>query len=89
IMAAMFFYMSKLNHSGTLNVKNAIGEIGEVYLTIRANRTSIGKVHVRIQGALRELEALTDAETDLKTGSVIQVKDITNNGILIVEQLTK
>lgn len=89
IMAAMFFYMRKLNHSGTLNFKNAIGNVGEVYLTIGAKRSSIGKAHVRIQGALRELEALTDSETDLKSGAVIKVKDVTDNGILIVEQLNK
>lgn len=86
VIAAMFFYMRKLNHSGTLNYNNAIGAVGEVYLTIGANRSSIGKVHVRIQGALRELEAFTDASTDLKSGSVISVKSITQNGILIVEQ---
>lgn len=89
IMAAMFFYMRKLNHSGTLNFKNAIGSVGEVYLTIGANRSSIGKAHVRIQGALRELEALTDSKTDLKSGTVITVKDVTDNGILIVKQQNK
>ncbi|TNJ46981.1 hypothetical protein KFZ70_05800 [Tamlana fucoidanivorans] len=87
IMAAMFYYMRKLNDSGTLVYKNAIGGVGEVYLTIGAKRSSIGKAHIRIQGALRELEALTDAETDLKSGTVITVKSVTKNGILIVEQL--
>ncbi|MGB0982346.1 MAG: hypothetical protein ACPGUH_09630 [Winogradskyella sp.] len=89
IMAAMFYYMNKLNDSGTLNFKNAIDAVGEVYLTVGANRSSIGKAHVRIQGALRELEALTDAETDLKSGTVIKVKSVTKNGILIIEQLTR
>lgn len=89
IMAAMFYYMRKLNDSGTLNFKNAVGSVGEVYLTIGANRSSIGKVHIKIQGALRELEALTDADTNLKSSAVIKVKDVTENGILIVELLTK
>lgn len=89
VMAAMFYYMQKLNHSGTLNFKNAVGQVGEVYLTIGAKRSSIGKAHVRIQGALRELEALTDSEIDLKSGAVISVKDVTQNGILIVEQLNQ
>ncbi len=87
IMAAMFFYMKKLNDSGTLQLKNAKNAVGEVYLTIGANRSRIGKVSVRIQGALRELEAITDSESDLETGTVIKVKDITDNGILIVELL--
>ena len=89
IMAAMFYYMRKLNDSGTLNFKNAIGAVGEVYLTIGANRSSIGKVHIKIQGALRELEALTDADVNLKSTSVIKVKDVTENGLLIVELLSK
>ncbi len=87
VMAAMFYFMSKLSDSGTLKYKNAINAIGEVYLTIGAKRSSIGKAHVRIQGALRELEALTDDDTNLETGTVIKVKNITENGILIVEQI--
>ncbi|WP_055447463.1 hypothetical protein [Lacinutrix mariniflava] len=87
IMAAMFFYMNKLSDSGTMKFKNAINEVGEVYLTVGAKRSTIGKAHVKIQGALRELEALTDSETDLKSGTVIKVKDITDNGILIIEKL--
>lgn len=89
IMAAMFYYMRKLNDSGTLDFKNAKNAVGEVYLTIGANRSKMGKAHVRIQGALRELEALTDSEIDLKSGTVIKVKDVTDNGILIVEPLNK
>lgn len=88
IMAGLFYLISKLNDSGTLEIKNAIGNIGEVYLVIGANRENIGKVTVRIQGALRELEALTDDEESLKTGSVIEVIDVTSNGILIVRKLT-
>lgn len=87
IMAAMFYYMRKLSDSGTLDYKNALDQIGEVYLTVGAKRSKIGKAHVRIQGALRELEALTDSETDLKTGTVIKVTSVTPNGILIIEKL--
>ncbi|WP_452232734.1 hypothetical protein [Lacinutrix sp. MEBiC02595] len=86
IMAAMFYSMKKLTDSGTLDYKNAINTIGEVYLTIGANRTRMGKVSVRVQGTLRELEALSDSFTDLKSGTLIQVVDVTSNGILIVNE---
>lgn len=89
IMAALFYFMMKLTDSGTLKYKNAIGAIGEVYLTIGADRTKIGKVSVRVQGAVRELEALTDSFTDLKSGTIIKVVDVTENGILIVDQTKK
>ena len=89
IMAAMFYGMRKLSDSGTLKYKNAINAIGEVYLTIGANRTRMGKVSIRVQGTLRELEALSDSLTELKSGTIIKVVDVTSNGILIVEQTKK
>ena len=89
IMAAMFYGMKKLSDSGTLNYKNAINATGEVYLTIGANRSKMGKVSIRVQGTLRELEAITDSLFELKSGTIIQVIDVTNNGILIVEQTKK
>lgn len=89
IMAALFYFMMKLSDSGTLKYKNAIGAIGEVYLTIGADRTKMGKVSVRVQGAVRELEALTDSFTELKSGTIIKVVDVTENGILIVDQTKK
>lgn len=89
IMAAMFHYMKKLTDSGTLDYKNAIGAIGEVYLTIGENRSKMGKVSVRVQGTLRELEALSDSFTELKSGTIIKVVDVTSNGILIVDKTIK
>ena len=88
-MASLFYYLSKLQSSGTLKLKNALDQIGEVYLTIGANRSNIGKVSISVQGTLRELDALTEEERDLKQGDVIRVKEVTENGILIVELLNK
>ncbi len=89
IMAALFFFISKLSDSGTLNYKNALDAVGEVYLTIGADRSKMGKVSISVQGTLRELDALTDSLSELKTGTIIKVVDITSNGILIVDQTRK
>lgn len=89
LMASLFYYLSKLQSSGTLNLQNALNQIGEVYLTIGANRSSIGKVSINVQGTLRELQALTDEDMDLKQGNVVKVKEVTDNGILIVQLLNK
>lgn len=88
IMASIFYYLGKLNSSGTLKLKNARNQIGEVYLTIGANRSRIGKVHINIQGGMRELEALTDDTTNLHQGDIITVTEITGTGILIVTKHT-
>ena len=89
IMAALFFFISNLSDSGTLNYKNALDAVGEVYLTIGEDRTKMGKVNVSVQGSMRELDALTDSLTPLKTGTIIKVVDVTSNGILIVDQTRK
>lgn len=89
VMASLFYYLGKLQSSGTLKLKNALNQVGEVYLSIGANRSRIGKVSVTVQGTLRELEALTDEEKDLVLGNVVRVKNVTDNGILIVELLNK
>ncbi|MEM9143531.1 MAG: hypothetical protein AAGA86_11130 [Bacteroidota bacterium] len=86
-MASLFYYLGKLQSSGTLRLKNALNQVGEVYLTIGARRSGMGKVSITVQGTLREMEALTDEGQDLILGNVVRVKDITDNGILIVELL--
>lgn len=88
IMASLFYYLGKLNSSGSLKMKNALNQVGEVYLTIGANRSRIGKVHINIQGGMRELEALTDETSDLHQGDIITVTEITGTGILIVNKHT-
>jgi hypothetical protein len=88
-MAGLFYYLGKLQSSGTLILKNALDQTGEVYLTLGAKRSKIGKVSINVQGALRELDALTDEDMDLVMGNVVRVKEVTDNGILIVELLNK
>ncbi|NRA94294.1 MAG: hypothetical protein HRU26_16780, partial [Psychroserpens sp.] len=89
IMAALFYFISKLSDSGTLKYQNALDAVGEVYLTIGASRSSMGKVSVNVQGTVRELDALTDSFSELKSGTIIKVVDVTSNGILIVDQTRK
>lgn len=85
LMAVMFYYLSKMTESGTLNSKNAINGIGETYLPIPSKRQGVGKIQIRIQGSLRELEAITDSENEIKTGTLVTVVDVVNGDILVVK----
>jgi len=89
LTSLLFFWMHSLAESGTLKIKNAIGSVGEVYLPIGAERSKVGKISIKVQGSLRELEALTDSEEELKTGTVIKVLEIISAELLLVEKLTK
>ncbi len=86
IMATIFYFMSKLTDNGTLKMSNAVDHIGEVYLTIPAKRAGFGKVQIRVQGRLHELEAVTDSEEDINTGKLVVVKEVINNEILLVAE---
>ncbi len=85
----LFFWMAKMAQSGTLKINNAIGVIGEVYLPIGAQRSKIGKVQINVQGSLRELDAITDEEQDLKTNSMVKVVEIVSSEILLVKKISK
>jgi len=89
LTTSLFFWMHKLAESGTLKMKNAIGVIGEVYLPIGAKRSKMGKVQIKVQGSLRELEAITDNEEELKTGTMVKVTKIVSAELLLVETLSK
>lgn len=84
IMGSIFYYFSRLTDSGTMSFKNAIGKVGEVYLPINAKRGNIGRVSIKVQGSLRELEAITDDENDLVVGNVIEVTDIIGDNVLLI-----
>lgn len=85
IAAGIFYYINRLQSSGNLDYTNAIQATGEVYLEVGANRSRIGKVQINVQGALREMNAITDSDFPLKRGSLIIVDSVTKNGILIIK----
>ena len=87
--SSLFYFMHRLSESGTLQIKNAIGTIGEVYLPIGANRSRTGKIQIKVQGSLRELEALTDEDEELKTGTVVKVVEVVSAELLLVKTLSK
>ncbi len=89
ITGYLFYFVHKLAENGKMRVDNAIGQIGKVYLPIGAERSTMGKIHINIQGALRELNAITDDKETLPTGSVIKVTEIVGDETLLVEKLSK
>jgi hypothetical protein len=88
LMATLFFYTSKLAYDGTLKMENTINATATVYLTIPSTRSGMGKVNLKVQGAFRELDAMTDDVDDLRTGALVTVKQVLNNEILLVTKQT-
>ncbi len=85
VLKKMFQGFGKLQHSGTLELKNAIGQEGTVYLTIPGNEP--GKVNVVIQGRLQLFDALSQDQEKIETGARVKVIDLTNGNVLVVRRV--
>lgn len=88
LVAGIFYFMSRMTESGNINIANAIGNIGEVYIPIPAKRAGTGKIQMQIQGAIREIDAVTD-DNKLSTGMAVKVVGVINNQVLLVEKSVK
>lgn len=84
IMATLVYYLGKLTEHNVLDLTNAKGKIGTVYLRIPAERKGMGKVQLNVQG-FQTLDAITDAKEEIKTGAVVEVLDSINNEVLLVK----
>jgi hypothetical protein len=84
VMAGLFYLLMKAQYDGTMKIEKAVGQTGEVYLTIMSRRGGLGKVQVNVMGALRTLDALTDDEFDIQTGKIVRVSNIVNGNTILV-----
>ncbi len=85
VIGRLFLGMKKLQSDGTLRVENAIGQEGEVYLTVAPGKT--GQVRVSVQGQLRVFDAATEGAAELKTGTRIRVVRVTGGNVLMIEKV--
>lgn len=88
-MAALIKLMLNLQSSGNIQLANAIGKVGQVYLTIPANMSGIGKVNITLQDKYSEFNAMTKETEIIKTGEMIRVVSTDNVGYLMVERIRK
>ena len=81
-------FLYSLQHSGTLDYQNAVGEIGTVYLPIPAAMGGNGKVQVTVQGRLRVVTALTRSQARLENQARVRIVDVLDENSLVVEPLS-
>lgn len=87
VMTSLYYYVKKMTEGGTVEYKNELNSKGEVFVEVGKLRSRIGKVKIKIEGILKEMDAVTDFEHDIKIGTLIQVESVTENGILIIKPL--
>ena len=82
---AMMRWLHGLRSEGTIDYKNAVGQVGSVYVPIPANRQGIGQVEVLVQGRMSTVRALTDNSQRIDNRTAVLVTGVIDERTLLVE----
>ena len=85
-IAGLAYVFEKLQSNGNIQITNAIGKSGTVYLTVPKNREGKGKVNVVVQECYGEYEAVSDENEPLPFGTEVVVVAISGDNTLVVRR---
>ena len=85
IIGLIFRKAGALQASGNIDLRNAVGQEGEIYLTIPNAGT--GKARITVQERLRIYNAISKDKTEIRTGQRVRVVEVTPQDVLIVEKI--
>jgi len=88
LVAWTFRFAIRMQSSGNVDFKNAIGQTGTVYITVPAALSGRGKVTLTLQERFLELPAMTAAHKPLRPGQLVTVTDLVDDNTLLVEKKT-
>ena len=86
LVAVMLRALKRLETSGTIKMKDAIGQIGEVYLTVPEMDKGRGKVNLVLGGQLQDYTAISRDSEPIPFGTKVRVVDIEEDDTLVVQR---
>lgn len=85
LIGMLFYSISKLQSSGNINYKNAIGQEASVYIPIPSNKNGFGKIQLTFSERLIEANAVTEEDHMIATGKSVRIIDMMNPTTFVVE----
>ncbi|MBQ7364054.1 MAG: hypothetical protein IJW46_00450 [Clostridia bacterium] len=85
-IAGLAYLFEKLQSNGNINITNAIGKSGTVYLTVPKNREGKGKINAVVQERYGEYEAVTDESEPLVFGTEVVIIAVFGDDTLVVRR---
>jgi membrane protein implicated in regulation of membrane protease activity len=76
----------KLNRDNTFQIKDTLGRIADVYLTIPGEKSGTGKIQISVKGAFHEINARTEGEK-ISTGDKVKVVEVIDNQTVLVTKI--
>lgn len=90
VVGYIMYLFARLQDDGSVfNAYEAIDELGTVYLRIPALQQGSGKIQIKLQGSLKEVDAVTHDNEQIPTGASIKVIGVIDDKILVVEAIDK
>lgn len=84
-IALLFKYLLKLQDRGNLDIRNAVGKLGKVYIPIPPKGKGTGKIILTMQERLVELDAACTSDQTLPTGSLVRVCELLDEETVLVK----
>lgn len=81
----MLRQVMKLSHDGSFRMKEAVGLVADVYLRIPAGRSGRGKIQVSVKGSVHEIDAVTDNDQTIPTGTQVRIVEVIGDDLLLVQ----
>lgn len=85
VFAKMFQAFKRMQSSGTMNLKNAVGQEGEIYLNV--GEDAPGKVRVAVQEHLKVFDAMSDDGSEIPTGTRVVVVRVVKGNTMVVKRV--
>ena len=82
----MFHKLMKLESNGAFDIREAVGQVADVYIRIPAARGGQGKVQVSFGGSIQELPVMTDGEA-VPSGVKVRITGIIGDKVLLAEKV--
>ena len=84
LVSKTFAVFRKMQSSGTLDLNNAVGQTGRIYLSVKPDVP--GKIEVAVQGRLQIFDAISEAGEPLPTDTRVVVVRVEGQNIMVVKR---
>jgi len=85
LVAKTFSLFRKMQSSGTLDLNNAVGQTGRIYLSVKPDVP--GKIEVTVQGRLQIFDAVSEDREPLPTDTRVVVVRVENQNLMVVKRV--
>lgn len=88
---AMYFFIimqvQKLAENNSFSLSSTINQTAEVYLAIPGNKKGKGKIMISVKGSVREIDAVTEQDSKIESGSIVSVVNTEGDSLVIVKPI--